>query len=331
MADLSGSKNQPSGKRRGPRPPAHLLKGPGDSQDQKILHRTSLETLPEDDKSASLSSSHDGTAASVQDEQLAWRSDRVTHSPFMRSAIVQGTAPLSRVRNTAVDPSMPVIQSVLGLAGPHCVQQSSAKSAGRLVPNLPHQQSAHGVPNATARLAHVSSPHRASAARVTAHKAACTVNAPLSSSSQPGALLGRSRSHHACVAAHYAHKISRVSTQAGLCCLHCICTQQCADVGHTTTFIPRPDSGHVCRADSPSNDTIAVLAAALCESGAHFAICRELVQYRAGVTSMVCLHCDQSALYIDDIMSKPVTLIISWSVLCSDSCVCRCADLSSGK
>ena len=126
-------------KRGAPRLPAHLLQTPAAADASQSTRYE--DTFTEADVTDSLRRSPDvannpGLASKGQNE---WQTSRVTHSPFMRSAIVQGSAPMSRVRAGRRDPSMPVIQSVLGLPreaispSKSAASKSAGSSPGRLV------------------------------------------------------------------------------------------------------------------------------------------------------------------------------------------------------
>ena len=105
-------------RKRAPRLPGHLL-----SNDSFSTAGGSPERVTE--RPCSPTSSVDTASILDFDDRLSDVSQmgtkagftRLTQSPLMHSAIVQGTAPKARVKNTAVGPVMPTIKSVLGFGG----------------------------------------------------------------------------------------------------------------------------------------------------------------------------------------------------------------------
>lgn len=107
LVDLPRSRR--AAKHRGPRLPAHLTQ-----QTEAALEVTALDSahcgqVAERQLSASSLQTVDLDSDDIHDS-------RVTHSPLMRSAIVQGQAPVARVRNkSSQSQPIPLIGSVLGL------------------------------------------------------------------------------------------------------------------------------------------------------------------------------------------------------------------------
>lgn len=105
-------------RKRAPRLPGHLLSkdsfttspgSPDGVSDRPCSPTSSVETssvLEFDDRLSDLS--HMGSRSGFA---------RLTHSPLMHSAIVQGAAPKARVKNSAVGHLAPTIKSVLGFGG----------------------------------------------------------------------------------------------------------------------------------------------------------------------------------------------------------------------
>jgi hypothetical protein len=132
--------------KRAPRLPAHLLNVAHDSdaQSDKLSEQSPDASLDlQQDQLRSSEAVHRPRAQLYQDSQ--WDSFRMTHSPLMRSAIVQGSVPTSRVKITAQDTSMPVIRPVLGLSAHSSPPSRSGSSPGRLPPRSCHS-SAHTSP-----------------------------------------------------------------------------------------------------------------------------------------------------------------------------------------
>ena len=125
-------------KRRVPRLPSHLSNAAVNSlRESQHMGTSALDTISEGSEPASAAAMpadrRPGSAAaeSVSEEDARpdqpWGSHRFTHSPFMRSAIVQGAVPRSRVKPSNIDPTFMAIQPVLGLQG-----EEAAHGPGRL-------------------------------------------------------------------------------------------------------------------------------------------------------------------------------------------------------
>lgn len=120
---MTGSKIK--SRKRAPRLPGHLL-----SKDSFTTSPGSPDNVS--DRPCSPTSSVDTASVLDLDDQLSEASHmgtrtgftRLTQSPLMHSAIVQGTAPKARVKNSAVGHLGPTIKSVLGFGGlPPTMQQ----------------------------------------------------------------------------------------------------------------------------------------------------------------------------------------------------------------
>ena len=113
-------------KRRAPKLPAHLSREPS-----SIVRPSGLDTISEGSESVACASNvqHDTNTTwerpSTGAQDAAWEPTRFTHSPFMRSAIVQGTAPRSRVAPSHVDPTFLAIKPVLGLQASPSASQTA--------------------------------------------------------------------------------------------------------------------------------------------------------------------------------------------------------------
>jgi hypothetical protein len=130
------------GKRRGPRLPAHLVQPKEEVSGMRADHepRTSGASIQEVSGRQSSCSSHpsvDLNSEGMEEADMVHLS-RVTHSPLMRSAIVQGSAPVSRVKNKSSETTIPLIHPVLGLF--HPAPTSSLRAPGRLTTTQPVRQ-----------------------------------------------------------------------------------------------------------------------------------------------------------------------------------------------
>lgn len=118
------TKSHVKGQKRAPRLPGHLL-----SKDSFTTSPGSPEHVSE--RPCSPTSSVETSSVLDFDDRLSDVSHmgartgftRLTQSPLMHSAIVQGTAPKARVKSSAMNPVIPTIKSVLGLGGPAAATQ----------------------------------------------------------------------------------------------------------------------------------------------------------------------------------------------------------------
>eukprot|EP00892_Ulva_mutabilis_P007912 jgi/Ulvmu1/5493/UM023_0029.1 len=106
------------GRKRAPRLPGHLLSNDSFTAPGSSEHGNDRPSSPTSSVETSSILDFDDRLSDVAQSGAKSGFTRITQSPLMNSAIVQGAAPKARVKSTAVGALAPTIKSVLGFGGP---------------------------------------------------------------------------------------------------------------------------------------------------------------------------------------------------------------------
>lgn len=117
------TKSHVKGHKRAPRLPGHLLSKDSFTSPGSPEHVSERPCSPTSSVETSSVLDFDDRLSDVSHMGARTGFTRLTQSPLMHSAIVQGTAPKARVKSSALNPVMPTIKSVLGLGGPAAATQ----------------------------------------------------------------------------------------------------------------------------------------------------------------------------------------------------------------